>query len=165
MASVSELITQYEGFIKAGAERLARDGDEADELRQKAAIILWQQHGRVCGMNEASVRAYLGRSMKNALIDMRRRQQRLVSYDALSAEPSDDGDGFEDGVLDRLMIMPLLHALSAVEQDIVFKSYFMGMDSAAIGEALGLPPSTVRSKRMRANRKLKKLLIEKGLSV
>jgi RNA polymerase sigma-70 factor (ECF subfamily) len=54
--------------------------------------------------------------------------------------------------------MTAVQKLPQLEQDIIFKTYFMGMDSTEIGRQLSLPPPTVRIKRMRANNKLRKLL-------
>jgi len=158
MDLVDTLLNQYEGFVKTKARHLARDKSEADELAQKANIVLWQQCDQLSEMSEISIKSFLSKTLRNALIDIRRRERLIVSYDTLSHA----GGRFEEAVLDKLAVMSVIHQLSDQEQDIIFKVYFLGMDSSAIGNALNLPPSTVRSKRMRAQRKLKNLLQRKG---
>lgn len=159
---INDFIMRYFDFINMKSKRLARDTAEADELSQKAQIILWHQYDRLSDLSEQSVKAFLSKSIKNALIDLRRQEKRTVSYesyDSLTVMPPQFSDnGFENAVLDNLMVMSVIYKLSALEQDIVFKTYFMGMDSTVIGKQLNMPPSSIRSIRMRANKKMKKLL-------
>ena len=159
MDSVNELLDKYDRFIKTKARRLARDASEADELAQKANIVLWQQHRNLSQMREISIKAFINKTIKNALIDLRRREKPMVSMDAMLA-PAASGK-FEDAVLDKMLVMSLIHNLTTEEQDIIFKAYFLGMDSSEIGTALNLPPATIRSKKARAQRKLKNI-IKKG---
>ena len=149
-------IGEYEGFIKTRARALARDRTEADDLFQKAAIIMWQQSVRLSEMKPAEIRAFLSRTIKNALIDIRRKEKRITSYDFEMPAPR-----FESEVLNKMVIMSVIHKLSSVEQDIIFMAYQMGMDSKEIGKQLNLPPGTVRSHKARAQQKLKKALTEK----
>ena len=148
--------TEYDGFIKARSRSLARDSSEADELHQKAMIIIWQQCGRLSAMTPSAVKAFLGKSIKNALIDLRRQEKHLTSYNTQPVEMP--APQFENAALDKLAVMSVIHHLSSSEQDIIFKTYFMGMDSVEIGKQLNMPSATVRSKRARAHQKLKKLL-------
>ena len=156
---LNNFIAQYDGFIKTRSRILARNAIEADELRQKAFIIMWQQIGRLSAMAPSAVKAFLGKSIKNALIDLRRQEKRFVSYEAqLTEKPT---PRFENALLDKMAVMSVIHKLSFVEQDIIFKTYFMGMDSTEIGRQLNITATTVRSKKARAQQKLKKLLQEK----
>ena len=159
MEPMHVLLAKYDGFIKAKARRIARDSFEADELVQKANIVIWQQHDRLCELRDVALKAFISKTIRNALIDIRRQERHVVSYEAL--QPTLVGGKFEDAALDKMLVMQVIHNLPAQEQDIIFKTYFLGMDSSEIGKALNLPPSTVRSKRARAQRKLKNL-IQKG---
>ena len=155
---ISDFIMRHFDFIKIKSKRLARDPVEADELIQKAQIILWEQFDRLSVLPDQLVKAFLSKSIKNTLIDLRRQEKRIVSYDSLTVQLSFSDNGFENAALDNIMLMSVIYKLSALEQDIVFKTYFMGMDSTVIGRQLNMPPSSVRSIRMRANKKMKKLL-------
>ncbi|MCL2421929.1 MAG: sigma-70 family RNA polymerase sigma factor [Defluviitaleaceae bacterium] len=152
----NHFIAAYDGFIKMRSRSLARDASEADELHQKASIIMWQQYGRLSAMTPSAIKAFLSKSIKNALIDLRRREKRFTSYDAQPVETS--SPRFENALVNNLEIMEVIHHLSPSEQDIIFKIYFMGMDSTEIGKQLNISPATVRSKRARAQQKLKKLM-------
>lgn len=154
MDTANTLLYQYENFIRAKARHLARDASEADELAQKASIILWQQCERLSSFREAAIKAFINKTLRNALIDIRRKERSIVSLEMITS-PS---ERFEDSIVDKLTIMSVIHELSQQEQDIIFKVYFLGMDSRSIGEALNMPSSTVRSKQNRAQRKLKKIL-------
>jgi len=162
MDSIHDFIMQYDGHIRAKSIRMARDAAEADELHQKASIILWQYYNRLAYQRDVSVKAFLNKSIKNALIDLRRREKRVQSYDELPMHMPSPDRAHENAVLDKMVVMSVIHHLSAQDQDIIFKTYFMEMDSAEIGKQMNMPPSTVRSRRMRAIVKLKKYLQEKG---
>ncbi|MCL2771774.1 MAG: sigma-70 family RNA polymerase sigma factor [Oscillospiraceae bacterium] len=155
---INDFIMRHFDFIKLKSRRLARDAVEADELIQKSQIILWEQYDRLSVLPDQSVKAFLSKSIINTLIDLRRHEKRIVSYDSLTMPPQCSDNGFENAVLDNIMVMSVIYKLSTLEQDIVFKTYFMGMDSTIIGEQLNMPPSSIRSIRMRANKKMKKLL-------
>ena len=77
MDSIHDFIMRYDGYIRAKSCRLARDSAEADELRQKASIILWRYYSRLAYQSDVSVKAFLNKSIKNALIDLRRREKRV----------------------------------------------------------------------------------------
>jgi len=152
----TSFIEEYEGFIKARSRAVARDAAEGDDLYQKATIVMWQQCVRLSEMEPPAVRAFLARTIKNAMIDLRRKEKRLASYDI-----DMPGQSFENDVLDKMQLQSVINKLSPKEQDIIFMTYHMGMDSKEIGKQLNLPATTVRSHKARAQQKLKKLL-EKG---
>ena len=159
---VNQLIYEHDKYIKTKARSLARDRSEADELCQKANIIIWQQSSRLSDMSPAQVKAFLGKSIRNALIDLRRQEKRSISFDAQPfMEMELSVPRFENALLDKMTVMSVIHKLSDIEQDIIFKTYFMGMDSKEISKQLNMPAATVRSKKARAHNKLKKLLKER----
>lgn len=166
---LNDFIAEYDVFIKTRSRILARNAIEADELSQKAFIIMWQQSGRLSAMTSPEIKAFLAKSIKNAFIDLRRKERRVVSYDAQSydiqAYDTQSIKGlasrFENAVLDKLTIMSVIHTLPSMEQDIIFKTYFMGMDSTEVSKQLNIPAATVRSKKARAQQKLKKILEER----
>jgi len=162
MDSIHDFIMQYDGYIWGKSSRLARDAAEADELHQKASIILWRYYSRLAYQSDVSVKAFLNKSIKNALIDLRRREKRIQSYDELPMQMSSPDNSHENAVLDKMVVMSVIHHLSAQDQDIIFKTYFMEMNSAEIGKQMNMSPSTVRSRQKRAIGKLRKSLQEKG---
>ena len=153
---IGTFISQYEGFIKARSRAIARDYIEADELFQKAAIVMWQHCTRLYEMNPPAIRSFLGKTVKNALIDIRRQEKHITTYDIDMPTPN-----FESEVLDKMLIQSIIHKLNPREQEIIFLAYQMGMDSKEIGKQLSIPATTVRSQKARAQQKLKKLLSEK----
>lgn len=158
MDSLEALISKYENFIKKKSRFYGRDYAEADELSQKTFIVLWRNHHKLLNMNEQSIKAFLSAAIKNALIDLRRKEKKLTSYDVMENQMMHKSEDWENGIVNNIHIMTVMHKLSSEEQDIVFKTYFMRMTSVEIGNQLSMTPSTIRSKLMRANRKLKKFM-------
>ena len=154
---IKNLIREHEDFIKSRARSIARDTSEADELIQKANIILWQQCVRLSAMKPAEVRSFIARSVKNALIDIRRREKLTAPLAIDIPHPV----RFESKLIDSITIQSVSDCLTEAEREIIHKTYQMGMDSAEIAKELNIPPATVRSKKARALKKLKKALEEK----
>lgn len=159
MELFENLVAKYEKFIKAKSRFYGRDFSESDELSQRAYIVLWQNCQKLISMDENAVKAFLSTAIKNALIDMRRKERKITSYDVVENHVTHINDDWENSVVNNIHIMTVMHKLSFAEQDIVFKVYFMRMTSTEIGKQLNMSPSTVRSKLMRANRKLKEFML------
>lgn len=158
MELLEDLMVKYEKFIKSKSRFYGRDFSEADELSQKAFIILWQNYHKLITMDEKAIKAFLTAAIKHALIDFRRREKKMSPYDIAENQVISEHEGWENTVVNNIHIMTAMHSLSKAEQDIVFKTFFLGMTSVEIGRQLNMTPSTVRSKLRRANLKLKEFM-------
>lgn len=105
----------------------------------------------------SSFRTWSYRVATNACLDeLRRRQRRPLVGLEPAAEPVNAG--VEQQVVDRLV---LDQALPAIDEDFrvaVVLRDVGGLDYAEIGEVLGIPPGTVRSRISRGRRHLANLL-------
>ncbi|WEG12441.1 RNA polymerase sigma factor [Pullulanibacillus sp. KACC 23026] len=135
------------------ARSIARHEQEVQDLVQDALIKSLSEETLVY-LPDYKQRAWFYRVMKNRLIDDRRKERRLVTWDHELEFPAQDLVGSE------VEMVELLSHLSADLSDIVFKRYWIGLSSQEIGEQLQLPASTVRYKLHLAVKKLRKMLRE-----
>ena len=92
-------------------------------------------------MPEPAMKAWLYAAARNALVDIKRREKRLVSLpeDELTEERQID-------LADRVTIAALLVKLPPVLRKPIQLKYFERMNATEIGLAMGLPPATVRTR-------------------
>ena len=83
MDAVSAFLCQYNSFIKAKARRLARDAYEADELAQKANIVLWQKYDLLSPLRDVAIKAFLNKTLRNELIDLRRGERYKIDLSSI----------------------------------------------------------------------------------
>jgi RNA polymerase sigma-70 factor (ECF subfamily) len=131
------------------ARSISRHGQEADDLVQDA----WEKSLKESALQDLPLhkqRAWFFRVMKNRLIDDRRKDNRLSSWDTEMdfPDPRYAASGME--------MAELLGKLSPELGDLVFKRYWLGMTSPEIGEGLGIPAATVRYKLHQAIKLLRK---------
>lgn len=132
------------------ARSISKHGYEADDLVQDAMIKALDEPA-LAGLPVHKQKAWFFRVIKNRLIDTRRRDNRIVSWeDALELPVLPVGSA-------RMEMTEWLGHLSPSQSDIVFKRYWLGMSSNEIGEQLGMPAATVRYKLQSAMRKLRKI--------
>ncbi|MCA1025066.1 MULTISPECIES: RNA polymerase sigma factor [Cytobacillus] len=135
------------------ASSIAYDEHEAQDLIQQALekamhlddLSSWPKYKQ---------KAWFYRVMKNQLIDQRRKFKREMNIDQN-----------EEVILPTFMktsieMVELLSQLSAIESDIIFKKYWIGLKSDEIAIKLGLSASTVRYHLAKAMKKLRKILEE-----
>jgi len=133
------------------ARSISRHEQEAYDLVQDA----WEKSLKQEVLLELPLhkqRAWFFRVMKNRLIDDRRKENRLSAWE----EEIDQSE--EPLAMHRLETTELLGRLSPELSDLVFKRYWLGMNSKEIGEQLGIPAATVRYKLRYAINKLRNFL-------
>jgi RNA polymerase sigma-70 factor (ECF subfamily) len=125
-----------------GDEQAAKDGVS------HAFVQALARRGMLEAMPEPAMRAWLYAAARNAVVDSKRRDARLLYLL--------DGDGslFADTRLPdstgKLTAEALLKKLPHDLGTIVRMKYYGGMNSGEIGVALGSPPATVRTRLRKA---------------
>lgn len=133
------------------ARSISRHEQEAYDLVQDA----WEKSLKEDVLAELPLhkqRAWFFRVMKNRLIDDRRRDHRLSSWEAELDFPE------QPYAANQVEMAELLGKLTPELSDLVFKRYWLGMTSREIGEGLGIPAATVRYKLHYAIKILRKHL-------
>lgn len=128
---------------------------DAEEIAQEAFLRAFRKSG---SLREAGkFRAWVGRIAFRLALNRRRGQHRQIARDDAwhGVSPSQVMDG-EQGAEDRLMVERLreeIFKLPGRLREVLLLSLADEMDATAVGEVLGIPAGTVRS-RLHAARKL-----------
>lgn len=147
---VCDLYENLKDDVKRYARSIAKHAYEADDLVQDAFMKAIKEPN-LADLPLHKQKAWFFRVIKNRMIDISRREKRLVSW-------QDDLDVavFPVSSLNIETTEWLAH-LPQSQSDIVFKRFWLGMSSQEIGEQLGLPAATVRYKLQTAIKKLRKV--------
>ncbi|GHV32642.1 hypothetical protein FACS18949_04190 [Clostridia bacterium] len=129
----------------------SRDEQAAEDAVQQAFVQALGHQELLDGMSEKSLRSWLYATAKNALIDAKRRQSRVLALDPDYDAPSDDPDP-----TDRVIVAQLLEQLPEDLRQIVELRYFAGMNATLIGQTLDMNPATVRTKLRAAINKMRR---------
>jgi RNA polymerase sigma-70 factor (ECF subfamily) len=140
--TLTELYETYENKLRRYAAGLARDPHWAEDLVQDTFVRAMGHLDLLGTLKPYQQRAWLYRTLKNLFLDglaSQRRQRELV--DQLAREPR-SAPSLEDLVLspDPFALIPERF------REVVIQRYMLGMNSREIGEALGIPAATVRSR-------------------
>jgi len=150
--TVDELYEQYELPLQRYANNLAHDADRADDLVQETFIRSLSHLPLLELLAPAQRKAWLKRTLKNLFIDderKRQRQERLLHQLAITESVSDQAFFAEILTPDPLANVP------DDLRELFEMRYTLGMTSREIGEKLGIPPATVRSRLHFATQKLR----------
>jgi RNA polymerase sigma-70 factor (ECF subfamily) len=157
----AELVRHYEPRLRALAYRLLEDRDLTDDVLQDAFVRAFKSLGRFRG--DSSLGTWLYRITYNACIDELRRGRRVVPLMAESdPEPVDLRSGPEDSAIDRRDLAMAMASLPADMRAAVMLVDADGLDYAAAGRVLGVPPGTVGSRLNRARAILRLALGVRG---
>lgn len=102
-----------------------------------------------------AVRAWLFRILRNAVIDMQRRQSEVLLEDGPDGQPPASVDwGFADRVINQLTVRTAFGQLSHSQREIIALVDVAGMSYAETAETLDVPVGTVMSRISRARNAL-----------
>lgn len=140
---IAELYEEYESALIAFALRLTHDSQWADDLVQDTIIRAMGHLPLLSQLKRHQRRAWLFRTLKNRYLDEKHAQER---HDRLLQEAaSDPTTALARG--QRFDLAPNPFDLVPEQyQELVHLRYVMGMNSTEIGEEMGIPAATVRSR-------------------
>ena len=136
---VFQLWTDQNAALRRAARHMARDASEADDLVQHAFVKAMEHLDTLEECPPAQVQGWMMRTMRNKLIDLRRLERHWLPEDS-APEPPYEAD------FSNLHTVELLEELPETLAEVVRLRWLEGMNSAEIGEKLGLPPPTVRTR-------------------
>ena len=151
--TIDQIYTEFEGRLRGYAIALTNDPFRADDLVQETFIRAMTNLHLLESLAHHQRRAWLRRTLKNLFIDEQRSRQRQEN---LVRRLSDEGD-FVSHIPQSLIVQDLLGRLPKRDGDLLYRRYILGMNSRQIGEEIGVPAATVRSrihhaiKRIRAS--------------
>lgn len=140
--TIQELYDDYEEQLRRYAERLARDPYRADDLVQVTYIRAMGHLPLLESLKPYQKRAWLYRTLKNRFIDEERaRRRQEVAYEELAREPNVD-----DLPAPSVIVAALIGFAPERYQEVLYEHYILGKTSQQIGDELGVPAATVRSR-------------------
>ena len=131
--------TDRQATLRRAARHMARDSAEADDLVQHAFVKAMEHLDTLENYAPAHVQGWMLRTMRNKLIDLRRRESRLVPAES-APEPLYEAD------FSALHAEEMLEELPETLAQAVRLRWLEGMNSAEIGALLDLSPATVRTR-------------------
>lgn len=158
-APLDELYRRYEGRIYGLGVKLLGDAGLAEELVQETFVRLWRRADRF-DPARGTVSAFLYALARRIAIDLWRRP----SSRPLASHPHDDAvpDAVER-ILVGLTVRDAMESLSPAHREVLELSYTQDLTQVQIGERLGLPLGTVKTRTYYAMRALKLALEERGM--
>jgi RNA polymerase sigma-70 factor (ECF subfamily) len=137
--------------------RFSGDGEAAGDAVSRAFTAALVNRQMLERMPEPAMKAWLYATARNALVDMKRRDQR---WQPLPEEEL--ADAHQPDLTDRLAAEELVAGLPPSLAAPVRMKFFQGMNATEIGRAMGLPPATVRTRLRTALRLMRRRYTMQG---
>lgn len=151
--TLDELFESYQQPLGRYALSLTQDALRADDLVQNTFIRALRHLDLLADLLPHQRRAWLYRTLKNLFLDDLRAARREQDYvEELKVEIRLAGEAFPN-----LRAKEVMEKLPENTRDLLHQHFILGMTSEEIGEKLGIPAATVRSRVHLAIKKLKKL--------
>jgi len=156
--ALEALLRRHAGLVNAVCRRVLANPDDALDATQEALLSIARKIHTFDGRARFTTWCY--RVATNAALDEARRRSRRPSPVDIVPEPRGTGQSIDDLVADQLDVDVALSRLSPDHRAAVALRDLVGLDYAEIGEVLGIPPGTVRSRIARGRAALADHLTE-----
>ena len=154
-AAFARMVTEHAGFLYRVAYSLLRHPHDAEDAVQDALLKLYRGESWRAMREE---KAFLARVVWRTALDRRGARPTNVSDDADAMRVA-DGRATPDRAAaendERMLLHELIDGLEEDLREPLLLSAMEEMSSREIGEVMGLPEGTVRTRLMRARTKLK----------
>lgn len=154
--SVRAMVSQHGPAVYRLALSIVRDAALAEDVAQETFIKAWQ--GRATYRGDAPLRHWLLRIAHNVAVST----LRTVHEEAQDPQclREQNAPGVESVVENRMAIHEALARLDALSRAIMVLREIEGLSYAEIGDVLGLPLPTVKTRLFRARARLKTMTEE-----
>lgn len=140
--TIDGLYEEYDSRLHRYAMGLTRDPDRANDLVQETFIRAMAHLELLRQLNPYQRRAWLYRVLKNRFIDRQRAHQREQALLERLAQMIE----IENSLFIDARLYGLFDRVPERHRDLLTKRYVLGMTSKEIGDELGVPAATVRSR-------------------
>jgi RNA polymerase sigma-70 factor (ECF subfamily) len=155
--ALDALLRRHTSLVHAVCRRVLGNADDALDASQEALIAIARKIHLFDGRSRFSTWAY--RVATNAALDEgRRRNRRPQPFETPPERLNHASRAVDDHVADQIDIDAALDQLSPDYRAAVALRDLVGMDYAEIGEVLGVPPGTVRSRISRGRAMVAEIL-------
>lgn len=138
--------------------RFSGDRHLAEDAVQHAYLQGLLNRNLLEGMPVKAFKAWIYATARNYILDQHRRKSRWVLSDP-DVTRADESD-LEAEVIRQVMVEKAVASLDSGQQAVVRMRYYQDMNATQIGEVLGIPASTVRSRLRKAMGQMRKNLEE-----
>ena len=126
------------------------DEEAAKDAVSQAFASAWMRRILLEAMPEPAMKAWLYAAARNAAVDIKRKESRS---DSISGHDLPGDESWEP--TDKLAADELMRLLPPELSIPVHMKYYQGMNATEIGESMGLPPATVRTRLRKAMVKMR----------
>ncbi|HTK56625.1 MAG TPA: sigma-70 family RNA polymerase sigma factor [Gemmatimonadales bacterium] len=155
----AELAERYRGQVRAWAERVVKDPDDAEDVAQGILSSLVRRLATFRG--ESRFSTWLFRVTRNAALDRRRTDERRAALRLASADPpATTGEELPDVELAAL-VRSYDHELTTREREVFRMIDLEGVEPSVVAARLGIAPSTMRVLLARARARIRGRMLER----
>lgn len=155
MDGIEKLYEEYYSELVKWCRSMTQDPVMAEDLVQEAFLRALINADILQELHPGQRRAWLYRTIKNLYVDRVRHASFETTADTMPEQPQ-DAEGFSE-----VDVELLLNSLPGEEGLLFAMRYLQGYNAAEIGDFLGMPPGTVRSKLSLARKHLRDALRER----
>jgi RNA polymerase sigma-70 factor (ECF subfamily) len=140
--TLADLYQQYQGRLCRYATRLTQDPVRAEDLVQETFLKAMAHQDLLGRLNPYQCRAWLYRVLKNLFLDEQRthqRRQALIEQLARQVQ-------IDQHPMAMVLSPDWYERVPERYQEVLHMRFFLGMNSKEIGQELGIPAATVRSR-------------------
>ena len=134
------IFQKYNRDFTSFAISITKDKEQGFDLVQDAYVSALEREDIFEIMNEYQIKGWFFTTIKNKHIDNIRKQKKMIYFE--NEHIFQEHVNFEENVV----IKELIDRLPDKNKEVVLLRYYMNLNSTEIGKALGISPSTVRSR-------------------
>lgn len=157
-----ELVTLYERVIYTVAYRMTGDREEARDITQ--AVFLKVFRGLPGFDPRRRFFSWIYRIAVNESIDRRRSRRREEALDASHEDPAERPDTGAERREAAEAVQAALLELGDDDRQVLVLRHWLDRSHAEIGEALGIPERTAKSRLHEARQRLGRILTRRGVN-
>ena len=166
---VEQAIRQYGGLCKAIAVRILGNCHQQniEECISDTFVKLWRAAYNI-DLQKGTLKAYIASIARNTAISRLRHDKRigeLLPLEEISLQIELDLDSELARKQNGVIVRQMVSELPEPDREIFIRRYFYCEQIKEIALKVGLSSKTVENKLFRDRQKLKKLLLERGISV
>lgn len=159
-SALGEVVDAYGGLVFGMAVRVLADRGLAEEVAQDVFVALWRRPGAFDAAR-GTLQSFLMGVARNKAIDVVRREEtRKRTRETLMAEQeaTSESPSATEHIDERQRVTAALAQLSGPQREAVVLAYYGGRTYREVGEELGIPEGTAKTRLRDGLAKLRELL-------
>ena len=162
--AIQTLFGRYHVRVFRFLTRMTKNEAVAEELANETFMEIWRVAAKFEGRSAPST--WIFAIARNKAISLLRKRSDAELDDEMAAQIEDDGDTPEDSALKgdkAAMIKLCLEKLSAQHREVIDLVYYHEKSIKEVGEIVGIPENTVKTRMFHARKNLSELMKKGGI--